>query len=328
MSKRGRVESNEYSKFIECISNIIVKNSDNTSEDLEMMLNELQRLTNDAENVLELMKNKPRAFSTIKYNDLYNMNNVMHWNLPKDLFDLDEYEPQLIRIPMRILNTLKEQVETTSYTIGVVSQLDNEAKKKKFIDVFVDPCIQLFKGEIINDIEANLDSTAFKGHIEYILKAFSEIIIVIIEAKKDIEYQSSYGQIMAELYNAWIHNNKQDHPVYGVLTTGSDWRWWKYDGKMFSTSRDSTQLRRRNPKSIPIVASKVYSIVIESWIKSCELYLPEKIDQWQKIKDSIWNAKTDEEACHAFHSFKQHIDVLRHELNREEYTWNIDPNYM
>ena len=48
----------------------------------------------------------------------------------------------------------------------------------------------MFQGEI--DMEGYV-----QGRIEYILKAFSEII----EAKKDIEYQSNYGQIISELYN-------------------------------------------------------------------------------------------------------------------------------
>ncbi|CAO3635349.1 unnamed protein product [Cunninghamella echinulata] len=53
-------------------------------------------------------------------------------------------------------------------------------------------------------------------------------------AKKDIEYQSNYGHIIAELYNSYCHNsnlNIATEEVYGTLTTGINWQWWKYDGK-------------------------------------------------------------------------------------------------
>lgn len=62
-----------------------------------------------------------------------------------------------------------------------------------------------------------------QGRIEYILKAFSEIIIVIIEA--NIEYQSNYGQIISELYNSYLYNKSigvNIENVYGILTTGEN----------------------------------------------------------------------------------------------------------
>jgi Oligopeptidase F len=322
MSKRGRTDSEKYLKFIASLSDVLQNDPHRTPEEMEEIVTELRNFAKQAESILSQMMNAPRAFSIVKYNDLYRMNDIMQWNLPKDLFELPEYEPDVIRVPIKMLEVIKNQIQMNTYTIGVLSELNNESKKKKFIDAFVDPCIQLFKGEITNDIEGALDSITFSGRIEYILKAFSETIIVIIEAKKDIEYQSNYGQIMAQLHNAWCHNDREDLPVYGILTTGSDWRWWKYDGKTFSTSPQTTNLRRVDKKSIPFIASKLYSIVIESWVRCCE------DNTFELAKNAIWNAKTDEEACKAFDQFKREIDALRLKHHREEYEWSLDPNYI
>ena len=52
-----------------------------------------------------------------------------------------------------------------------------------------------------------------EGYVQgRILKAFS--------AKKDIEYQSNYGQIISELYNSHLYNRSEN--VYGILTTGEN----------------------------------------------------------------------------------------------------------
>ena len=111
-----------------------------------------------------------------------------------------------------MLELIKEELQTKIQTIGS----STKAKRKPFIDTFVNSCINMFQGEI--DMEEYV-----QGRIEYILKTFSEIIIVIIEAKKDIEYH--YGQIISELYNSHLYNKSigvNIENVYGILTTGGN----------------------------------------------------------------------------------------------------------
>jgi hypothetical protein len=49
--------------------------------------------------MLRIYLNKPRAFSSIQYNDLVKMNSAMKWKLPKDLHDIPNFDPQLIKVP-------------------------------------------------------------------------------------------------------------------------------------------------------------------------------------------------------------------------------------
>ncbi|RCH81462.1 hypothetical protein CU098_006143, partial [Rhizopus stolonifer] len=171
-------------------------NNEYTVEEIESMIKELLYTVDNAQTILDVMKNKPKAFSTIKYNDLVKMNDTMNWKLPEDLFDINIFNPKLIRIPDSILKNISKELSIKTNTI--------------------ESCINIFKGEITNDIESYINDVRFQ----------------VIEAKKDIEYQSNYGQIISELYNSYCYNNNLNlstENVYGILTTGINWQWWKYD---------------------------------------------------------------------------------------------------
>lgn len=339
MSKR-RINNTPFENFINNITNVLQKNTETneyTAEEIENMIKELLYTVDNAQTILDVMKNKPKAFSTIKYNDLVKMNDTMNWKLPEDLFDINIFNPKLIRIPDSILKNISNELSIKTNTIGILSKTENEDKRKKFIDIFIESCINIFKGEITNDIESYINDLRFQGKIEYILKSFSEIIIVVIEAKKDIEYQSNYGQIISELYNSYCYNNNLNlstENVYGILTTGINWQWWKYDGKEFYAS-ESIQLIRRNKKSLPIIASYIYSIVIDAWIQSCKIYFNKYkninnkwMDIFNNSKNIIFNANSNEEAEKAFKEFNNNIDNFRKELGHSDYIWDYDLNYI
>lgn len=65
MSKR-KINSSQFSDLITNISNLL-ENRDNSDETLSMIA-ELKDIIENAENILDVMKNKPRAF--FQYNDL------------------------------------------------------------------------------------------------------------------------------------------------------------------------------------------------------------------------------------------------------------------
>ena len=70
---------------------------------------------------------------------------------------------------------------------------------------------------------------------------------------------------MAELYSSYWYNQSNGEyitqNVYGILTTGENWQWWKYDEDVLC-SKEFIKLRNDNPKSLPLVTSFVYSIII------------------------------------------------------------------
>ena|ERR1700722_16730683 len=106
MSKR-KINSSQFSDLITNISNLL-ENRDNSDETLSMIA-ELKDIIENAENILDVMKNKPRA---IQYNDLVKMNSAMKWKLPKDLHDIPNFDPQLIKVPDYMLELIKEELQT------------------------------------------------------------------------------------------------------------------------------------------------------------------------------------------------------------------------
>jgi hypothetical protein len=323
MSTKRKLGSSEFANFITSISSILENAEDET------LITELKERIEQAENILDLMKNKPRAFSSIQYNDLVKMNNTMHWDLPRDLHKIPDFRPQLIKVPEYILEIIRNELQTKTQTIGILSATNNEAKRKPFIDTFVYSCINMFQGEITNDMESYISNAKFQGRIEYILKAFSEIIIVIIEAKKDIEYQANYGQVMAELYNSYWYNESiglASEDVYGILTTGENWQWWKYDGKKFGASTNLIELRSTDPKSLPTVTSFVYSIIINAWVQACKIYF--KDNSFDKCKNEIFKARTNDEALRAFSNLTKTIHDIKERLGHSDDEWSYEADYM
>lgn len=93
------------SQFSDLITNVL-ENRDNSDETLSMIA-ELKDIIENAENILDVMKNKPRAF--FQYNDLVKMNSAMKWKLPKDLHDIPNFDPQIIKVPDYMLELIKEE---------------------------------------------------------------------------------------------------------------------------------------------------------------------------------------------------------------------------
>jgi hypothetical protein len=326
MPAKRKIESSEFADFIVNVSSTLERYQDN-----ETLITELRSCVENAETILDFLKNKPKAFSSIQYNDLVGMNDAMKWKLPKDLHDIPDFTPQLIRVPEYVFELIKSELETKTQTIGILSTTNNEAKRKPFIDTFINSCINMFQGEITNDMEGYISSSKFQGRIEYILKSFSDVIMVVIEAKKDIEYQANYGQIIAELYGSYCYNKTTGRPVgdvYGILTTGENWQWWKYDGKSFYASAQFYELRKQNPRSLPTITSYVYSLIINAWIETCKINLSGYNERFNDCKTAIFQAKNNDNALEAFDKLKKIIHEVKDELGHSDEEWNYETDYM
>lgn len=68
---------------------------------------------------------------------------------------------------------------------------------------------------------------------EYIIESNNKILLVVIISKNDIEYQQNYGQIIMLLYISYWYNNYNNVNilnVYGIVTSGNNWKYFKCDG--------------------------------------------------------------------------------------------------
>ena len=321
-------------EIIELLENNSITDDNNEKESL---LEDLIEKIKNYKDISSIINDKPIAFSKIQYKHLYEIKEKIGWDIPRDLHDLKFFNISPIILPKNMINDCLKEINEKIYYIGIISDLDNEAKKKYFIDIFVDKCISFFKGEIINDIEGYISNALYNGRIEYILKSFTNTIIVIIEAKKDIEYQQNYGQIMTELYAVYETNKKQNNfidKVYGVLTTSESWIWWCYDGKTYFVSQEPTILRRNNPKSIPIVLSTLFNIIYIGWKSVIKKYINQKIND--ELKNQLLEELKESENLlnnkniKAFDIIENIINVINSNNSefKDIFLWEVDYNYL
>lgn len=98
--------------------------------------------------------------------------------------------------------------------------------------------ISLFSG-----VEFSVDpSRGLSGVCDYLLSLSPEQltieapVVTIVEAKND-NLKSGLGQCMAEMVAAWVFNQQKGRElrrVYGVVTTGSLWKFMRLEGTLVS----------------------------------------------------------------------------------------------
>jgi len=98
--------------------------------------------------------------------------------------------------------------------------------------------ISLFSGREFNvEIQRGLS-----GFCDFLISQSSEQLVIeapviaIVEAKND-NIQSGLGQCMAEMIAAQLFNERKENQIqtiYGVITTGTNWKFMKLQGQVIS----------------------------------------------------------------------------------------------
>ncbi|NJO16529.1 MAG: hypothetical protein HC877_12530 [Thioploca sp.] len=118
--------------------------------------------------------------------------------------------------------------------------------------------ISLFSG-----IEFNVDdSLSLSGYCDFILsqspdQIFLEVPIVCIVEAKNENLKSGYAQCIAEMIAAKLFNERKSIVIpyiFGVVTTGSNWKFLKYENNVVSIDFDEYFISQ---------AGKIIGILIE-----------------------------------------------------------------
>lgn len=98
--------------------------------------------------------------------------------------------------------------------------------------------VSLFSGREFNvEIQRGLS-----GFCDFLISKSSEQLVIeapvitLVEAKND-NIQSGLGQCMAEMIAAQLFNERKENQIktiYGVVTTGTNWKFMKLEGKIIS----------------------------------------------------------------------------------------------
>ena len=124
--------------------------------------------------------------------------------------------------------------------------------------------ISLFSGTDFNvDFEKGLN-----GICDFIISLspeqlfISAPVITLVEAKND-NIKSGLGQCVAEMIAAQLFNEREGNeiqPIYGVVTTGELWKFFKLEGKLVSIDLSNYPVVNAN-KILGILMNTIYNQV-------------------------------------------------------------------
>lgn len=161
-------------------------------------------------------------------------------------------------------------IETLHYNVPLALVSNSEkARSEMIISPILLDLRRLLKERInlFSGIEFDVDSTkGLNGICDFIISNSSEIlfisapVITLVEAKKE-NITAGLGQCVAEMLAARIFNERAGNEVstiYGVVTTGSIWKFMKLDGSIISIDLTEYYLKDVN-KILGILAMGLVS---------------------------------------------------------------------
>jgi len=165
--------------------------------------------------------------------------------------------------------------ETLRYNVPLALASNSEKARSEMIisPILIDLRRQLKeKINLFSGIEFDVDSErGLNGICDFIISNSSEIlfvsapIITLVEAKKE-NITAGLGQCVAEMLAARIFNERAGNEVstiYGVVTTGSIWKFMKLDGSIISIDLTEYYLKDVN-KILGILAMGLVSRSIDA----------------------------------------------------------------
>ena len=165
--------------------------------------------------------------------------------------------------------------ETLRYNVPLALASNSEKARSEMIisPILIDLRRQLKeKINLFSGIEFDVDSErGLNGICDFIISNSSEIlfvsapIITLVEAKKE-NITAGLGQCVAEMLAARIFNERAGNEVstiYGVVTTGSIWKFMKLDGSVISIDLTEYYLKDVN-KILGILAMGLVSRSIDT----------------------------------------------------------------
>ncbi len=145
--------------------------------------------------------------------------------------------------PSEIVRVILEEVAPVALGINteqarreyIISPILVEARRRSKVPINVFPGV-LFKVD---------EPRGLTGYCDYIIARSSKIfyvespIVAVVEAKKE-DLVAGLGQCVAEMVAIQLFNEKYERPlpaVYGSVTSGSNWRFLKLEGRSLSIDR-------------------------------------------------------------------------------------------
>ena len=188
----------------------------------------------------------------------------------KDKFSLSLHEKVSLFADVQEYQTSEHLKETLRIHVPLAISINTEkARSELIVAPILVEIVKLtnYKISLFSGTDFNVDSSrGLNGVCDFIISLSSEQlfldtpIITIVEAKND-NINSGFGQCISEMVAARLFNDKRNNPVeniYGVVTTGSLWKFLKLHDDWVWIDRDEYHISSPN-KLIGVLLDMVNS---------------------------------------------------------------------
>lgn len=348
MAKRRREEEITFEELNRQINNIVGYNTD--SKDIIKLLDITHKYILDTRQ-LQLLSGALKSFSNITYEDV-----STYFDLPVDYNDIDEYNITQAKLPKQIYEKIINDLNETENTFRPIGISRIEDQRKKFIDVIIKNIITYWHGDIASDTELKLNAPKSHGEVEYVIRAFQIICIMILEAKVNVDTAKNVAQALIELYAADYENlinQYRINPITGALSNAEKWYFFEYNGitNTFKMSKEY-KLSKKDIKSTIILINIIYSMMLDAWIKinniiketyeinkdlvinifgkkyiedekTLEIKLDKRLKLSIEAREIAINSKNNEDAENALNKLKESIKLIPDKFQNNS-LWKLD----
>lgn len=211
--------------------------------------------------------------ASMRYNMMWNLSSSLQMNIKtENLCDLPKLKPICVKwcLPQwegEIRTALN--MNTTNihpiHRFHSLCQLSNTCLKgTKYVESW-------------NEIPTSKNGNIVENGLSIMQSGDDRILIVCVTASEDQaahDFETVSAQLMAALFLAHQQNistpnyNFQKACIYGVITTGKVWFWWKFDGRNYSYCPVPDMLGRSTDYEIQLnIAKTILGMIFDAWLR-------------------------------------------------------------
>ncbi|KAI3656532.1 hypothetical protein MP638_003484 [Amoeboaphelidium occidentale] len=184
---------------------------------------------------------------------------LVTWDDVESIFPLVHYVQPMKPLPDDVFQVLEAYVKFNSKCLGFIATC-SEGQRQCIAPILVSVC-QLFKNDVILEIEEDLqgDSVKVHGHYEFILRRGNKRICVFVAKKDDLEQGLVQTLLGCEIASELEHSDC----VYGIVANYIEWLFIRNLPDKIETNLCTLDIRDGIPtaESLAKLAGKIFSML-------------------------------------------------------------------
>lgn len=250
--------------------------------------------------ILDLMINNAALFDSLRYEDIWMAKKSLKWNLSDKSSKISSFTPCFVQLPLNDeLRCVNRLLLTT-----------DDAPAMTRIHRVMSVVLTYFNGLYTIEKAYNQYNHDYST---LIFKTFGDVVTTVVSIVPHSMWGSddASARVIVSLYLAHQSNSSQKKhipKVYGVVTTGTDWQWWSYDGSKFRVHHHVDSMTFEQIRDIELhkkTTGRLAGALINGWFGSTKYFLDEDRKQEAALNKKLRRLKPgDPDADTIFDQFK------------------------